>query len=44
MFKRVGEIELESKLDEESELKLIDEGVKDIKDNLVQTEVNDCKK
>lgn len=44
MFKRVGEIELEFKLDEESELKLIDEGVKDIKDNLVQTEVNDCKK
>lgn len=44
MFRRVGEIELETKLDEETELKLIDEGVKDIKDNLVITEMTDCKR
>lgn len=44
MFRRVGEIELESKLEEEAELKLIDEGVSDIKENLVITEIVDCKK
>ena len=45
MFRRVGEIELESNIDEETELKLIDEGrLIDIKENLVITEVNDCKK
>lgn len=41
MFERVGEIELESKLDENQELELIDAGVRDIQDNVVLTEVND---
>ncbi len=44
MFERVGEIELESKLNEDEELKLIDEGAKDINDNLITTEVTDYKK
>jgi YebC/PmpR family DNA-binding regulatory protein len=44
MFERVGEIELESRLSEAEELKLIDEGVKDIRDTLITTEVADYKK
>ncbi len=44
MFEREGEIELELKLSEEQELKLIDEGAKDINDNLITTEVADYKK
>ncbi len=45
MFRRVGEIELETNIDDETELKLIDEGgVIDIKENLVVTEVSDCKR
>ncbi len=45
MFRRVGEIELESNIDEETELKLIDEGgIIDIKENLVVTEVSNCKR
>ena len=44
MFERVGEIELELKLSEEQELKLIDEGAKDINDNFITTEVTDYKK
>ena len=44
MFHRVGEIELISKPNEEDQLELIDAGMKDIKDNLVITEVNDWKK
>lgn len=41
MFDKVGEIELESKINEEIELELIDAGVKDIDDNTIITEVND---
>jgi len=44
MFERVGEIELDLKLDEEQELKLIDEGAKDINDCLITTQVADYKK
>lgn len=41
MFEKVGEIELETKLDENSELELIDLGIKDIDENTIITEVND---
>lgn len=41
MFDKVGEIELESKLNENMELELIDAGVKDIDENTVVTEVAD---
>lgn len=44
MFEKVGEMELSSKPSEEQELILIDEGVKDIKENLIITEVADYKK
>ena len=44
MFNRVGEIELKSGLNEEDQLKLIDLGIRDIKDSLVITEVVDLKK
>jgi len=41
MFDRVGEIELESNINEDLELELIDAGVKDISDKTVISEVND---
>jgi YebC/PmpR family DNA-binding regulatory protein len=41
MFDRVGEIELESKIEDNVELELIDAGVKDIDENTVITEVTD---
>ena len=41
MFERGGEIELGSKLSDETELELIDSGVKDIKEETVITEVAD---
>lgn len=41
MFDRVGEIDLELKIDESMELALIDFGVKDIEEKLVITEVVD---
>jgi len=44
MFNRVGEIELKSGLSEEDQLKLIDLGVRDIKGNLLITEVADLKR
>ena len=41
MFDKVGEIELENKIDENTELELIDAGVKDIDDKTVISEVAD---
>jgi len=41
MFDKVGEIEVESKIDDNIELELIDAGVKDIDENVVITEVTD---
>ncbi len=41
MFDKVGEIELESKLNEEAELELIDLGVRDIEEGAIITEVVD---
>ncbi|HWS49133.1 MAG TPA: YebC/PmpR family DNA-binding transcriptional regulator [Candidatus Methanoperedens sp.] len=41
MFDKVGEIEVESKIDENLELELIDSGVKDIEGKVVTTEVTD---
>jgi len=41
MFDRVGEIELESKIDDNAELELIDVGLKDIDDKSIITEVAD---
>lgn len=41
MFDKVGEIELESDIDENSELELIDVGVREVEGKLVITEVSD---
>lgn len=41
MFEKVGEIELETKVNEEEELELIDAGIKDIDDKSLITEVAD---
>lgn len=41
MFEKVGEIELEEKINEDQELELIDAGIKDIDDKSLTTEVAD---